>query len=60
MSTMYRVKNGETETCGNCETTYTGGDQMIRLTSLYGQRLGNCCLDCYISDKEEMDERWMQ
>lgn len=58
MSTIYRVKTGQTEVCSSCGAEHEGGEQMIRLTSLTGERLGNCCFTCYDQHEEEMDERW--
>jgi hypothetical protein len=54
MSTTYRIKAGDTETCQTCGGTFEGGDHMIRLTALGGERLGSCCWDCYDDEQEDI------
>lgn len=55
MSTIYRIKDGIIEVCGSCGTQHNGGEQMIRLTSLDGERLGAVCWECY---EDEQDDIW--
>lgn len=55
MSTIYKVRAGDIDTCSICDQSYSEGTRLVHLSGPEGMTFGICCLDCY---EEEQEDFW--